>query len=184
MCTSPSYTIVPNKHHVSNPARLPTHPLALYLSLSLSLRTIRHLQPPPLPSLVSLSLSLRLAAPSFEASYSLASFEILRTRHGTYAWVVLWDDLLSSAVVGGSGNKGKEEKREEEEEEESRRKGRGNEERQRRLNEERGRERCTREEVGVGGTSHVAEFKREEESRGTSRIRDVSGARVRSLREL
>lgn len=184
MCTSPSYTIVPNKHHVSNPARLPTHPLALYLSLSLSLRTIRHLQPPP-PSLVSLSLSLRLAAPSFEASYSLASFEILRTRHGTYAWVVLWDDLLSSAVVGGSGNKGKEEEREEEEEEEeSRRKGRGNEERQRRLNEERGRERCTREEVGVGGTSHVAEFKREEESRGTSRIRDVSGARVRSLREL
>lgn len=182
MCTSPSYTIVPNKHHVSNPARLPTHPLALYLSLSL--RTIRHLQPPP-PSLVSLSLSLRLAAPSFEASYSLASFEILRTRHGTYAWVVLWDDLLSSAVVGGSGNKGKEEEREEEEEEEeSRRKGRGNEERQRRLNEERGRERCTRERVEVGGTSHVAEFKREEESRGTSRIRDVSGARVRSLREL
>lgn len=126
-----------------------------------------------------------MAAPSFEASYSLASFEILRTRHGTYAWVVLWDDLLSSAVVGGSGNKGKEEEREEEEEEEeSRRKGRGNEERQRRLNEERGRERCTREKVGVGGTSHVAEFKREEESRGTSRIRDVSGARVRSLREL
>lgn len=183
MCTSPSYTIVPNKHHVSNPARLPTHPLALYLSLSLSVPSaISNLL--LLPLSLSLSLSLRLAAPSFEASYSLASFEILRTRHGTYAWVVLWDDLLSSAVVGGSGNKGKEEEREEEEEEESRRKGRGNEERQRRLNEERGRERCTRERVEVGGTSHVAEFKREEESRGISRIRDVSGARVRSLREL
>ena len=55
---------------------------------------------------------------------------------------------------------------------------------------ERRRWRENEREIGercapvVGGTSHVAEFKREEESRGTSRIRDVSGARVRSLREL
>lgn len=49
MCTSPSYTIVPNKHHVSNPARLPTHPR---LSLSLAL---------PVPSAVS---NLLLPSPS------------------------------------------------------------------------------------------------------------------------
>lgn len=182
MCTSPSYTIVPNKHHVSNPARLPTHPLALYLSLSLS--PYHPPSPTSSSSFPCLSLSLAPLGGTKLRGILLAS-KLRDSTYGTYAWVVLWDDLLSSAVVGGSGNKGKEEEREEEEEEEeSRRKGRGNEERQRRLNEERGRERCTREEVGVGGTSHVAEFKREEESRGTSRIRDVSGARVRSLREL
>lgn len=41
-----------------------------------------------------------------------------------------------------------------------------------------------RQRRGRRSASHVAEFKREQESRGTSRIRDVSGARVRSLREL